>query len=90
MLDGVATTIDQRGRRAAVKGSPLRFALRDEIGHGRTRVLRADWSNWCGPRRGLTIRARYAGLVAASTFRHLPVCLSRSAPSRLAAIRTGS
>jgi hypothetical protein len=86
-LSGAATlTIEQLGHPARVVGNPLRLPLHGLIGPGRERLLRADWDNWCGSRRGLSLRVRYGRVGVLSRFSHLPVCLSRSGPSRLRVI----
>jgi len=83
----VELTVERAERPAAIEGNPLRLALTGSIGRGGSRLVRADWANWCGPRRGLSLRARYRGLSVRSRPRHVPVCLGREAASRLVPVR---
>ena len=86
-LSGAATlTIEQLGRRARVAGNRLVLPLRGLIGRSHARLLRADWDNWCGSRRGLSLRVRYGRVAVLSWFSHLPACLDRSGRSRLQAL----
>jgi hypothetical protein len=54
--------------------------------HG-SHLVRADWSNWCGKRSGLTLSVEYMGRTASSELGYVPVCINKAAPSRLVAIR---
>jgi hypothetical protein len=77
----VTFTIERNGRVANVRGNPLRVPVRG------AKLVRADWGNWCGPRRGLTVVVRYAALVRRVPARPLPLCLQPQQRSTLTAIR---
>jgi hypothetical protein len=79
-------TVEQAGRRAAVKGNPLTIAVQGLLGRGHTRLVKAGWSNWCHLRRQSKLVVRYAGLTRRTTFDALPACIDRRRPSRLAPI----
>ena len=65
----VTIAILERGRRAPVTGNPLTIRPR------RPGPVVADWSNWCGARRGLTLLVRAGGETIRTVFAVLPLCL---------------
>jgi len=77
----VTFTVERNGGAANVRGNPLRVAVRG------TRLVRVDWSNWCGPRTGLTVVVRYGTLVMRVPARPLPLCLQPQMRSTLTVIR---
>jgi hypothetical protein len=80
-------TIVSSGRMPTIAGTPLYVRVRGLLGADGSRLVRADWSNWCGRRFGLELVADYAGLRTRSAFDHYPACLNPNVPSRLVAIR---
>lgn len=80
-------TITQSGKRAAVRGNPLVRHIQRVFKQGRTTLIRADWSNWCGSRQHLGLRASFGELFAGEPFAVLPVCLSSKGHSRLVLIK---
>jgi len=86
-LGGVVTlNVLGAGRLLRIVGNPLRVRASGLLGADGTRHVRADWSNWCGNRSGLMLRAQYAARTVASVFSSLPVCLNAAQPSRLVSI----
>lgn len=83
----VLLAIERRGALARVHGNPLVLAPTGSIGPGGTRLLVADWSNWCGPRDSLTLVVRLGAGTVRARFSTLPVCLGAGAPSKLVAVR---
>jgi hypothetical protein len=86
-LDGVMTfKLLGAGRLLRIAGNPLRVRTSGLLGADGTRLVRADWSNWCGNRSGLTLRVQYAARTVTFAFAYFPVCLNAVQPSRLVAI----
>jgi hypothetical protein len=86
-VDRVSLEIEVRGRRAHVEGNPLTLGARGRVGRGETRLLIADWSNWCGSRRAIVLVARVGAATDRSGVSVLPVCLQSGRRSRLVAVR---
>lgn len=76
-------TIEHMGVRARVVGNPFKATLERGLSTGTTDVLRLDWTNWCGQRTGIRVRATAGPLVAISALRPIPLCLQRRDPSKL-------
>jgi hypothetical protein len=86
-LDGVMTfKILGAGRLLRIAGDPLRVRTSGLLGAHGTRLIRADWSNWCGNRSGQTLRVKYAARTVTFAFTYSPVCLNADQPSRLVSI----
>jgi hypothetical protein len=86
-VDRVSLEIEVRGRRAHVEGNPLTLGARGRVGQGETRLLIADWSNWCGSRRTIVLVARVGAATDRAAFSVLPACLQSVRRSRLVAVR---
>jgi hypothetical protein len=80
----VSIEIELAGRAAEVRGNPLTLHASARLYHGGTDLLVADWGNWCGSRRGISLVVRLAGRTLRRAVTPLPVCLSKHA-SRLVA-----
>jgi hypothetical protein len=87
-LSGVATiAVIRRGSLLPVSGNPLHVRAFGALARGRSQLLRADWSNWCGDRAEIAVRVSYLGRRATLRPIRAPVCLDVSKRSRLAVIR---
>ena len=87
-LTGAMTfKIMRNGQLVRIEGNPLRVPVSTPVDMNGSHLVRADWSNWCGKRPGLSLLVEYMGLATKSTFPTLPVCLDRARPSRLTAIK---
>ena len=82
----VSYLIKRAGFRAAVRGNPLKIPVKGAIGHGRSKLVKADWSNWCGRRVRFALTISYAGKTRHSGFAALPRCLDRKSPSQIVMI----
>jgi hypothetical protein len=72
------------GRPARVRGNPLTLIVTGRLLHAGTRMLIADWMNWCGSRRAVRLAVSLDGSTKQAHFSTLPVCPQ---PSRLFAVR---
>jgi hypothetical protein len=81
------TVVAHRARVAAIRGNPVRYRIDQTIGHGATPLFDAWWSNWCGDRGALRVRATMGALTGSSSLHILPVCLDASSPSRFRGVR---
>lgn len=87
-LDGTAAlTVMRAAVAASVRGNPFRRTINRWLAHGVTTLVRADWTNWCGTRSEIRLRARLNSLVLTRPLRKLPLCLQATAASRLLAIK---
>ena len=86
LAGSVSFSIKQSGRRAVVSGNPLAIPARGVVAHGRSRLVKAAWTNWCRARTALRLVVGYEDATLRSRFRVLPVCLDRRSPSRLVPI----
>jgi hypothetical protein len=82
----VSLLVEQDGRPANAKGNPLTLFASGRLQHGGTRLLIADWGNWCGSRRAIRLAVTLAGSTTRARFTTLPVCLQPRQPSRLSAV----
>lgn len=69
-----------------VPGSRLTLYANGRLDHGGTKLLVADWSNWCGSRLGIRVVVEAGAAVAGAPVRPLPLCLRLGQPSRLSAV----
>jgi hypothetical protein len=83
----VTLLVEVGARAAAVRGNPLALAATGRLLHGGTRLLIADWMNWCGSRRAVRLAVSLGGSTTRAHFSTLPVCLQPAQPSRLFAVR---
>ena len=67
-----------------IRGNPFQRRIDQYVQHGRWQLLRGDWSNWCGARRGFDLRAKLGAIEISGPWLGVPECLSRSAPSHFA------
>jgi hypothetical protein len=65
-------TIVSSGRMRTIAGTPLYVRVRGLLGADGSRLVRADWSNWCGRSFGLELVADFVGLRTRSAIRSLP------------------
>jgi hypothetical protein len=79
--------VTEAGRRADVAGNPLTLFASGRLERGGTRLLIADWSNWCGPRRSIRLRVTVGPIATTARFSMLPVCLERGQRSRISPVR---
>ncbi len=82
----VSLLVERDGRPANVKGNPLTLFASGRFQHGGTRLLIADWGNWCGSRRAIRLAVTLAGSTTRARFSTLPVCLQPRQRSRLSAV----
>jgi hypothetical protein len=84
--DAVRFLVVVGGRRAPVVGNGLTLHPGGVLLRGRPRLVAVQWSNWCGRRSRISVLVSFRGRVTPKALRILPRCLSRSRPSRLAAV----
>jgi hypothetical protein len=82
----VSLLVERDGRPANVKGNPLTLFASGRFQHGGTRLLIADWGNWCGSRWAIRLAVTLAGSTTRARFSTLPVCLQPRQRSRLSAV----
>jgi hypothetical protein len=82
----VSLLVEQEGRPANVGGNPLTLFASGRLQHGGTRLLIADWGNWCGSRRAIRLAVTLGGSTTRARFSTLPVCLQPRQRSRLSAV----
>jgi hypothetical protein len=81
------TVVRDGARVLSIHGNPVSYRISQTIAHGTSPLFDAWWSNWCGSRSGLRVRGGVGALTASGPYHVLPVCLARSAPSRLTGVR---
>jgi hypothetical protein len=86
IVGGFSVVVERDGRPANVKGNPLTLFASGRFQHGGTRLLIADWGNWCGSRRAIRLAVTLAGSTTRVRFSTLPVCLQPRQRSRLSAV----
>jgi hypothetical protein len=82
----VSLLVEQSGHPANVGGNPLTLFASGALQRGGTRLLIADWGNWCGSRRAIRLTVTLAGSTTRARFSILPVCLQPRRRSRLSAV----
>lgn len=82
----VSLLVEQSGRPANVGGNPLTLFAMGRLQHGGTRLLIADWGNWCGSRRAIRLAVSLGGSTTRAPFSTLPVCLQPRQRSRLSVV----
>jgi hypothetical protein len=82
----VSFLIKRGGFRSGVRYNPLKIPVSGGLGPKRSRLVKADWSNWCGRRVGFALTVGYAGKTRHSGFAALPRCLDRTSPSQIVKI----
>ena len=82
----VSLSVEQNGRPANVGGNPLTLFASGRVQHGGTRLLIADWGNWCGSRRAIRLAVTLGRSTTRARFSTLPVCLQPRQPSQLSAV----
>jgi len=82
----VSLLVEQDGRPVNVGGNPVTLFASGRFQHGGTRLLIADWGNWCGSRRAIRLAVTLGGSTTRARFSTLPVCLQPRQRSRLSAV----